>query len=66
MKFRSVMVVALVTILGIGAGLYGLEKQDELVYWAGIYMEGSALGINLGYLMAVLDRGRRGLKNDER
>lgn len=66
MKFRSVMVVALVTILGIGAGLYGLEKQDEVAFWAGIYMEGSALGINLGYLMAVLDRGRRGLKNDER
>lgn len=56
MKFRSVVLMVLVTILGIVAGLYGLEKQDELVYWAGIYMEGNALGFNLGYLMAVLDR----------
>ena len=53
---RSIVLMVLITILGIGAGLYGLEVQSEMAFWAGIYLEGIALGFNLGYLRSVLDR----------
>lgn len=56
MRGRSIAFMGLITIFGIGAGLYGLEVQSELAFWAGIYLEGMALGFNLGYLRSVLDR----------